>query len=187
MKNEGTKEKSTIKKILKILETILTIIAVFIAIIIVVQRISNNQNAFLSLRIFKVETGSMIPKYNIGDVLLVKENKTSNIEVGDDLVYEGEKGEYKDKIITHQVVEKIEKEGKTYFYTKGIANNSRDPIVSEEQVLGTVIHKLTIITFICNLLSNRFTLYFCIVLPVTLYVFFRIIHVNLSNERRKMG
>ena len=35
MKDEATKEKSTIKKILKVLETILTIIAVFIAIILV--------------------------------------------------------------------------------------------------------------------------------------------------------
>ena len=62
-----TKEKSVLKKILNALEFILMIIILFISTVIVVQRVTNNQYAFLGFRIFRVETGSMIPKYKVNN------------------------------------------------------------------------------------------------------------------------
>ena len=61
----------------------------FVSITIVTQRVSNNENSFLGFRIFKVETGSMIPKYQIGDVILIKEKDINKIKVGDDVTYFG--------------------------------------------------------------------------------------------------
>ena len=65
------------------------IVIIFVYLIIVTQRISNNDKAFLGFRIFRVQTGSMIPVYNIGDVILVKEKGLDKISVGDDVTYWG--------------------------------------------------------------------------------------------------
>lgn len=179
------------KNIWKIIENLIFAIILLISLIILIQRFSNNTKAFLGYRIFRVETGSMIPKYKIGDVLLVKEKDTQNIQVGEDLVYLGKEKSMKGKIITHQIINKEQKDGKTYFYTKGIANNSIDPIVSEEQVNGIVKQKMLITTFICNLLNNRFIFYFIFIVPLTVYIFFSYIHyqekkyIGKINNRKK--
>lgn len=183
-KIKKTKENKIIRYILKTLELIVTIAIISISLIILIQRFSNNQITFLGYRIFKVETGSMIPKYQIGDVILVKEKDIKKINVGEDLVYEAKEGEIKGKTITHQVVRVEQKDGKTFFYTKGIANTSEDPEVSEEQVNGVVQHKLYILTFICYLLNNKYTFYFLIILPLTIYIFFRYIHYE-EHKRKK--
>ena len=81
MENEEAKEKASSKKgsklkivkiIWNIIVKIIAVIIVLISIIIVVQKVTNNKEAFLGYRIFRVQTGSMIPKYLIGDVILVK-------------------------------------------------------------------------------------------------------------------
>ena len=57
----------------KLLWWILELIIIFIAIVIVTQRITNNQKAFLGFRVFSVATGSMEPEYAVGDILIAKE------------------------------------------------------------------------------------------------------------------
>ena len=171
-KVQGNSKKGfPFKKILKIIENIIFLIMVIISIIIMTQKFTGNEKAFLGFRIFRVQTGSMIPKYQIGDVLLVKEKPTSEIKEGEDLVYWGKEKGMQGKVITHRVVKKQIKDGKNYFYTKGIANTAMDPIVSEEQINGIVVSRLPIITFICKLLNNRFILYFLFIVPLTIYTF----------------
>ena len=53
--------------------SIITIVLILLAIVILTQKFSNNEKSFFGLRIFMVRTGSMIPKYNIGDVIIAKE------------------------------------------------------------------------------------------------------------------
>ena len=178
-----TKDRNIFRKIFKIIETIFMVVILFICTVIVVQRVTNNEYAFLGFRIFRVETGSMIPKYNIADVILVNEKDVSKLEVGDDLVYFGTTGQTKGKVITHQII-RIEKDesGEDVFITKGIANTKEDPGVYGSQVLGVVQRKLYGITLITNLLLNRYTLYFIIILPATIYIFF----MELYGKEKKM-
>ena len=187
-KIEKTKEKKNLfTKILKILETILMIIIFFISTVIVVQRLSNNEYGFLGFRIFRVETGSMIPKYNIADVILVQEKDIDKIKVGDDLVYNGKEGSTRGKTITHQVVRIGEDEnGQKIFYTKGIANKKEDPAVYGTQIMGIVTRKLYSVTLIMNLLLNRYTLYFLIILPVTIYIFFMELYGREKKVRQEI-
>ncbi len=172
------KKKLNISKIFKviwnILSKIITILILFVSIIIVVQKVTNNKESFFGYRIFRVQTGSMIPKYNIGDVILVKEKDIDKIKVGDDVTYKGESGSVKGLLVTHRVIDIEEVDGKKAFHTKGIANNLEDPIVYGNQINGVVQTKLYILSLICLLLNNKYVFYFCGVLPLTIYVGFRI-------------
>ena len=171
-------ERKTRNKFLKfiwgIFVKILTIVIIFISIIIVVQKVTNNQESFFGFRIFRVQTGSMIPKYQISDVILVRETDPDKIKIGDDVTYEGTTGAMKGMLVTHRVIDIEEVEGKKVFHTKGIANNLEDPVVSEEQINGVVQTKMYILSLICVLLNNKYVFYFCGILPLTIYVAFRI-------------
>lgn len=173
-----------IKTIWKLLEKLVMVAIILISIIIVTQRVSKNENAFLGFRVFRVETGSMIPKYKIGDVILVKETDINKIKVGDDVTYNGTTGTMKGKVVTHQVIEITEKDGKKVFKTKGIANNAADPLIYGTQIDGVVQYKLYIVTLICNVLSNRYIFYFCGVLPLTVWIFFAVIKGNIRKYEK---
>lgn len=185
MKNLNKPKKiSIISLILKLIETILTILVVAICVLIITQRVTNNEYGLLGYRLFKIETGSMIPKYNINDVILVKEVDTENIKIKDAVVYKGNVGELNGRIITHEVVDIKEENGKKFFYTKGIANTTMDPKVSESQILGVVVSKVVFLSVITNFLSNIYTLYFFIILPASVYIVFVLIHSGERKERK---
>ena len=139
-----------------------------------VQKVTNNAESFLGFRIFRVQTGSMIPKYQIGDVILVKETEPENIEIGDDITYQGETGAVSGILVTHRVIDIEEVDGKRVFHTQGIANYAEDPVVNEDQINGVVQSKMYILSWICTIFNNKYIFYFCGILPLTIYVAFKI-------------
>lgn len=159
-------------KILKILGNILYaisfIVIVLILLVVLIQRFSNNNFAIGGIRIFNVASGSMDPKYVVGDILIAKDVPTEEIEIGDTITYLGDKGDFAGRIVTHQVVEKKEENGKIVFITKGIANVLEDPEITEDQVYGKVIYKSIILSFICKLLQNMYAFYFIIIVPLAI-------------------
>lgn len=161
-----------LKMIFKILWWALEALIIFIAIIIVVPRLTNNEKTFLGFRIFNVATGSMEPEYAVGDILISKEREPSQIKVGDNIVYLGTQGGYDGKIITHNVI-KVDRDekGDYLFHTKGRANTVEDPIVHEDQLYGVIVHNNVALAWLCKILTNRYGLYFFVVVPVILYGF----------------
>ena len=157
---------------MSILKFIITIVAIAIVAIILVQRFSNNNMSIAGYRIFTVVTESMVPKYEVGDVLLVKQTDPSKIQVEDDVTYMGKVGSFANKIVTHQVVG-IEngENGTLNFHTKGIANDTEDPIVNESQIYGVVQAKLKIITYLNGIINNMYGMYFLIVIPLAVIMF----------------
>lgn len=189
--NEQNEQKNVMKKkrllhiIWSILSKIITVLIIFICIIIVIQKVSNNKESFLGYRIFKVQTGSMIPKYKVGDVILVREKDIDKIKVGDDVTYLGEASSVKGMLITHRVIDIEEIDGQKAFHTKGIANNLEDPVVYGNQINGVVQTKLYILSLICMLLNNKYIFYFCGILPLTIYLGFRIFKGRHMDEERE--
>ena len=131
---------------------------------------------------FVVATGSMVPKYNVGDVLISKEIPPEEIKVGDDIVYTGKEGSFKDKVVTHQVIF-IEKDNENYrIKTKGIANTGEDPEITQEQVMGKIIYKFKILTFMQKLVANNYIFYFVVFVPIVLITYRQIRRATLSVE-----
>lgn len=161
-----------IKAIFSLIKTLITLIVIAFVAIVLIQRFSNNNISVAGYRMFTVVTESMVPKYLVGDVLLVKEKNPEEIAIGDDVTYMGKIGSYADKIVTHQVVD-IDKTdiNNIKFTTRGIANDTDDPQIEESQIYGTVVAKLKIVTYLNGIVNNMYGMYFLIIIPLAIIMF----------------
>ncbi len=150
------------------------------------QRFSNNEFSFFNYRIFSVLTGSMIPKYNVGDILISKEIDPEDIEVGDSVSYLGKEGDFNGKVVTHDVIEIINNDdGTISFVTKGVANEEIDPIINEDQVYGVVSRKSVILSTVYGIVSTPTGMYLFIILPILGIVGYEIVSRMIEKETVK--
>ena len=105
---------ATLKKIWNIVSTVIVVIVVLCALFLMGSRL-------MGYRVFNVISGSMEPKYNVGDLIYVKEVDVNSIQVGDDITFILNENLV---VATHQVV-RVDAENQ-YFYTKGLANEIED-------------------------------------------------------------
>jgi signal peptidase len=184
-------EKITENRVFKTIGTVayslLVVFVLAILLVVVLQRVSNNNISLGGFRIFSIITESMVPKYKVGDILLSKSIEPSKIKVGDDLVYLGAKDSFAGKVVTHQVI-KIEQENGEYkFHTKGLANDIEDPVVSESQVYGKIICNIKVLGFINNILNNIYGFYFLIFIPTAILIITKIkaIYEEIKETRNE--
>ena len=167
----------------KIISIIVTILLVLIFFVILVQKLSNNRFNLGGYGIYTIATGSMEPEYKVKDLIIASKKDANTIEVGDDVVYLGKDESVAGKIVTHRVINKGERDGKLYFYTKGIANELTDPEIDESQILGVVKGKLHILSLCSHIINSSIGLLFVIVIPFIIYIFFEGKHI--IDEKNK--
>ena len=177
-------DNKIVRIVMGIVKALVWIAAILIVVVIITQRVFDNKAAVGDYRIFTIATGSMIPVYNISDVILVGSKDYDKIKVGDDLVYMGEKDTYKGKIITHRVINIENKDGTYYYTTKGVNNPLEDPVVSQKQVYGVVLYKTIFLSFFSHILNNSFGFYFLIIVPIALLIFLEILDYIKGKEEK---
>lgn len=169
-------------KIVAIVEWLIVLVLVILIVLTGFQRFSNQHN-FFGYRIYTVASGSMIPTYNIGDTLLIKEMDASGIKEGDAVTYIGDGAGIDGMIITHQVQRvEIGEDGKYYFHTKGVANHIEDPIVSEDQVLGKVVHRFFFLSILGRITTSKLLLFCFITIPFAILIAIEIIKLVYQKE-----
>lgn len=178
------KNNKALKIITGLIKAIVSIIIILIVAVIIVQRVTNNKLNLAGYGLYTVVTPSMVPKYNIGDMIIAKQKDPDTIKVGDDVVYQGEVDSYKDKIVTHQVIE-IEQtnEGKI-FHTKGIANPLEDPTIKSNQIYGVVLTKSVILSFLSKIINSTYGFYFLIFVPIVIIVFLEVIDAIGGKDKK---
>lgn len=181
------KENKVLKTVWNILYTLMFIIVVLMLIVVIMQRVTNNNITIGGIRMFSVATGSMVPVYNVGDVLISKEIEPEEIKVGDDIVYQGKKGSYNGKVITHRVISIEKQEDENYkIITQGVANNAQDPEIDQTQVYGKIIYKVHILSFLAKLTRNIYVFYFIIFIPVAILVYKNVKNmINIGDEEEE--
>lgn len=116
------------------LSKIISFVLIIFAIIIVILTSGMFKYYFLT-----IGSGSMRDKIHIGDVVIVKKLKTSELNqlnVGDVLVFKMD-----NKVIVHRIVEIKKDNDGLLFRTKGDANKEKDNwYVTEKAVIGTTNH-----------------------------------------------
>ena len=143
----------------KIARSILYAFVALLLVVIVVQRVSNNNLSIGGFRVFMIVSESMKGEYDIGDILVSRKVSEDKINVGDNVTYLGKENQLKGLIITHKVVKKIEDQEGVKFVTKGLANDVEDPSITYDQIYGKVIYKTCILSFIAKLMNNKLTYY----------------------------
>lgn len=157
----------------KIIKAIVFLVLILYISFIVIQRVSGNQSIF-GYRIFAVATGSMVPDYNINDVLAIKEVNHNELKIGDDITYLGTKQDVNGKIVTHRIIDIEEQDGKKVYLTKGINNEVEDPFIEDNQIYGKVVGKVPIVSEINHLVKNQYGFFFLIFLPLITVIFLEI-------------
>ena len=178
------KENKVLKIIGNILYTLLFILVVLMLIVVIMQRVTNNSIAIGGIRMFNVATGSMIPVYEVGDILISKEIEAKDIKVGDDIVYRGEKGSFKGKTVTHRVKSIEEQEDGNYkIITQGVANTLEDPEINQTQVYGKVVYKMKLLSWLGRAMKDMQVFYFVICVPIAILVVKQIRNMtNIEDE-----
>lgn len=178
-KDKVSKLNIMAKKILKVLPKflydLLIIFCVLLTIVIVLQRITDSNQSFYGIRIFSVASGSMVPQFGIGEVVICQDTNPKEIEVGDVIVYRGNVGELTNRLVMHEVVN-IDTDANGYrtFHVKGIQNTAGDPDVKENQVLGKVIIKSLILSLLYALATSTYASFvIIIILVINVFLAFR--------------
>ena len=169
---ERIKNNKALKILLMIIKAIISLFIVIVISIIFIQRISNNKLSLGGYSIYTIITESMEPKYKVYDMVISKNINTEEIVVGDDVVYRGMKDDFAGKIVTHRVIKKEKLQGKTYFHTKGIANDIEDPLVEDNQILGKVV-------------NNPYGCYFVVFVPFAILLVMEVIDIIDERKEKK--
>lgn len=160
--------------VLAIIKIICIIALVLLILVLAMQRFSNNEIAVAGYRVFNVATGSMIPDYEIGDVLVVKEVDTNTLEKGDDITYIGKIGTFAGRVVTHRIVNIEENENRKIFTTRGIANDADDPSITADQIYGKVIYKCILMSMLSKLANSLTAFYVIVFIPLGILIFLQI-------------
>lgn len=147
------------KKIWNVISTTVVVVVVFCAIFLMGSRL-------MGFRVFNVISGSMEPKYKIGDLIYVKSVDVNNIEVGDPITFVMNE----DLVVaTHRVV-KVDAENQ-HFYTKGDANDVADASpVHFNNVIGVPQFRIPKLGYVSDFIQNPPGMYITIAIGALLII-----------------
>src|SRR5699024_1886234 len=82
-----------------------------------------------------VQSGSMSPTFDAGDMIVTKTVDRSQVSTGDVITYQKE-----NILVSHRVIELVHQNGNVLYQTKGDANNVEDEtLVTPEQLSGKML------------------------------------------------
>ena len=113
---------------------------------------------------FIVLSGSMETKIHKGDLIITKKVKPETLKENDIIAFRDAEG----TVTTHRIIDIVEKEGETYFITKGDNNNKQDQnLVSYGDVEGIYVLRIPGMGSMMDFLAQPTTI-IIIVLGITI-------------------
>lgn len=174
------------KWLLNFIEITILIIISFFALVLIVQSTFLKNKSIFGYRSYVIASNSMYPVLEYGDVILVKDVNFDDIEIGDIITYQGNNGELKNKIITHEVIDINYVNDVKVLVTKGRANTGVDPYVYQEQIYGKFFYKYTIISFVSKIVRNQFGFVLFIFIPFGILFVLEFINMVKETKRREL-
>lgn len=134
--------------------------------------------SILGYKPFIVLSGSMETKIHRGDLIFVKQIDPSDLVLEDVIAFRDAEG----TITTHRIIDIVDKDGITYFITKGDNNTSQDQnLVEFEDVEGIYVGRIPNVGNIMNSLAEPTTI---MILGLGITVIF-VIGYSISNKKLK--
>ena len=133
-----------------------------------------------------VLTDSMYPVIESGDLIICQTTDAEEIEVGDVISFFDPAGNGT-TIVTHRVIEVVEKDGELAWRTKGDNNNAEDRLTVSANKLVAVYEGLRIPGFgnVALFMQTAPGLIVCVVLPILLLVGYDMIRRKLYEKANK--
>jgi signal peptidase len=141
-----------------IIGNVLLLLVVLAAVWILAERVSGKSPSLFGYRLLRVATGSMVPEYEVGDVILVRQTPVEELSVGDDITYLSTAEETAGMLITHRIIsmEYDRSDGIWRLQTQGIAEGTvPDAVITMDQVYGKAIHVCRILTGIYRIFLTK--------------------------------
>lgn len=172
------------KKVLNVLTSVVLVILIVIVIIVFVTRINNGVPSVFGFQVYRVSSDSMTPVLEVGDIILDKKVDPSEIHEGDIVTYQGQSGDFRDKIVTHKVVKEpvLNDDGSYSIQTCGIREGAiLDPEINSNQVYGKYLFKMAFLNGIYTFFLSPYGLVVFIGIIVILFAY-EIISMILSYK-----
>ncbi len=150
-----------IKKILFILFLIILIPFVVYNVIIFGKSMMypNQVPDFLGYKTFIVLSGSMRPKFDINDMVVVKEVVEEEIKKNDIIAFSTSK-----KIVTHRIIDMKVIDGKKHYVTKGDFNNTKDDYdITYDNIEGKVVFVIPKLGKVFNLFQEKIVIFILLI------------------------
>lgn len=134
---EKLESKNTIKYSLKTLKVIFIVFAFYMLFftIITIKNVNNQSKEVFGYKLYLVKSNSMVPEFEAGDLIFIKKIDPSLLKEGDIITYYS--NDPNQTIVTHQLKQIANEDGKVYFITQGINVDQADPFpVEDVNVIG---------------------------------------------------
>ncbi len=138
-----TKKKKTFNRIMSAVTTVVLVLLIVLLLFMFIARASGNSFSLFGFNFFRVQSGSMEPTLQIGDVIMVQKTSAKDIHKGDIVSYKADEGEMDGNIVTHRVITEPRSQGDGYILlTQGDANDLPDPEITSDQLIGKYVTTL---------------------------------------------
>jgi len=139
------------------------------------------------IRLFAVQSGSMVPTIRVGSVVFVKPRN----EYRKDDIITFYNSAFKKETTTHRIIEIKEKFGSVFLRTKGDANNAPDSdLVPLDRVLGKAMFSIPYAGYLVAFIRTLPGLIFLIIIPAVLIIAEEILKIKKELylwKRRKFS
>ena len=124
-----------------------------------------------------VESNSMSPTFNAGDMIVIQKCDTSELKEQDIICFHTIiQNEY--ALNTHRIVKIIEQNGARSYTTRGDNNAAEDThIISDGDIVGRYVTRIPLLGHVMNFLSGSFGFFAVIVLPMFVFFIYQIYHL----------
>ena len=143
----------------------------------VVQAIvdSSETPSFFGIKTYVVISGSMEPEIQIGDIVVAKNAKNENLNVGDIICFR--QGQ---SVVTHRISQKNEEGDDINYKTKGDNNNAEDTgTITKREIEGKVIKIIPKLGKVSLMLQNKIAI---VVIIVIFYIY--LMHAHKINQKK---
>ena len=132
-----------------------------------------------------VLTDSMDPYIKSGDLIICKKTDAKDVSKKDVISFFDPAGNGS-SIVTHRVIDIIEKDGKIYFQTMGDNNNTEDrDLVSEDKLVGVYKIRIPYAGHVALFMQSTAGLILCVVLPIVLLIGYDVLRRNAYEKTQK--
>ena len=181
-KMEAAEPKAAVKKKSKVGDIIVTVVLV-LAILLAIfagysayaTKAGTGVPSVLGIRPFAVQSDSMAPTFNKGDLIIDKAVDAETLEVGDVITFwtviNGQK-----VLNTHRITQITDYGNYLYFDTKGDNNTIADTDgVHQRDIVGMYLFRIPNVGTVLDFLQTTLGFGLCIVLPVAIFFIYEII------------